>query len=124
MKPRDVAKDHIRFYVLRGDTQKWVKSTLMGHYGRDYKAQVGGCLWSRLGAESGSLGRFIRHLRPDQIGVSEVGGVPCIAVYSLPELWAEIKAESETGLTQGSLFDVMASPARSDGAAAEGRRGW
>ena len=120
MTPRDVAKDLIRFYVLRGDTQEYIKSTLMGHYGSDYKAQVGGVLWSRLGAEPGSLGRFIRHLRPDQIGVSEVAGVPCIAVFSLPELWTEIEREAQTGLAQGSLFDVLASPgARAAGVAAE-----
>jgi hypothetical protein len=105
--PREAAKEHIRFYVLRGDTQEYIRSTLMGTSCAAYRAQIGNYLWTMLDAEPGSFGRLVQHLRPDQIGVSEAGGVPCAAVFSLPELWTEIEREKGSGLRQVSLFEAL-----------------
>lgn len=98
MTPREAAKALIRHYVVRGDELSWLKTTMMGHYGPDYAAHIGGGV---------RIGDRWRELRPDQIAVEKIGGQPCAEVFSLRELYAEIKAEHESGLVQRGLFEEV-----------------
>ncbi|MDQ2786759.1 MAG: hypothetical protein M3Y58_17355, partial [Chloroflexota bacterium] len=85
MTPRDAAKALIRAYVLRGDPLDDLKRGQLGQDGTDFHAQIGGHI-----AVDGAL----RKVRPDQVGVSRIGGEPVTAVFPLAALYAEIQAEA------------------------------
>lgn len=92
---RDVAKDMIRPYVLRGDAMDATASSQMGHASRAYWAQIGG------GVEVN--GRVVT-LKTHELAVTRLGDTPCFARFSLAALWQEVQAEAEGNETQGRLL--------------------
>lgn len=98
---RDAAKALVRPYALRGDEIEWLKSGQLGHYGREYCAQIGGWMvsWYKLENEKRTK------LRPDQIGVSRVRDVEVHQIFPLPEIFNEVKREAQSGaMIQRRLF--------------------
>ncbi|MHB8644651.1 MAG: ArdC-like ssDNA-binding domain-containing protein [Thermomicrobiales bacterium] len=107
MLPRDAAKALIRPSVLRGDPLETLMGSLMGSAGADFDAQIGGSI-----VGDGARRRARRRVRRDQIGVSRVGGAPVSAVFSLAELYREIRAEAEANPEAAGAEDADASRVR------------
>lgn len=78
----------IKFYVLRGDTYEDLKSGYMGEHGRDFSASISGYI---CGKNYGN----------DKILVNELNGKKVNAVFSLREIFNEIKR----GYRQLVLFE-------------------
>lgn len=95
--PRDVAKDMIRPYVLRGDDLDYTAGTMFGVCRREYEAQIGGYAWS-LDYKTGIK------LKPQELAVTRLGDKPCMARFALADLWHEVLAEAKGEETQGRLF--------------------
>jgi len=74
--PRDLAKDLIRVYVLRGDTLHSLQAGQQGASCSEYSAHIGGY-----------------GIKPDRIVVSRFQGQEMKELYSLKELYNEIKNE-------------------------------
>ncbi len=93
MTAREAAKKLIRSYVLRGDTLESLAAGMLGSFGGEYDAQIGGYIFNNFqkpGQVSKKLGRY-------QIGVSEVNGVECIEIFPLHEIYHEILREKVYG---------------------------
>jgi len=93
MTAREAAKKLIRSYVLRGDTLESLAAGMLGSFGGEYDAQIGGYIFNNFqkpGQVSKKLGRY-------QIGVSEVNGVECIEIFSLREIYNEVLCEKQYG---------------------------
>lgn len=92
---RALALNFIRYRVERGDLYEWIKEGCGGSYGAygSHAVQIGspgiyGCPRPRFGA--------------DTITVGVANFVPCCYMFSLRELFDEIKS----GASQLSLFDA------------------
>jgi hypothetical protein len=99
MTAREAAKQLIRYYVLRGNSIKYLADGMLGTCGGRYDAQIGGYIWNNFQKPneiSKKVGRY-------QIGVSEVDGVECLEVFSLHEIYNEILNEARFGI-QEKLF--------------------
>jgi len=93
MTAREAAKKLIRVYVLRGDTIEQLASGMLGSFGGEYDAQIGGYIFNNFQKSnqvSKKLGRY-------QIGVSEINGVECMEIFSLYEIYREILYEKQYG---------------------------
>ncbi len=93
MTAREAAKKLIRVYVLRGDTIEQLASGMLGSFGGEYDAQIGGYIFNNFQKSnqvSKKLGRY-------QIGVSEINGVECMEIFSLHEIYNEILCEKQYG---------------------------
>jgi hypothetical protein len=76
---REAAIDLIRAYVERGDSYESLKGSFLGSMGGRYDAQIGGYLKNK-------------NARADQIVVSRLNGKEVSEVFSLKELFDEIKS--------------------------------
>lgn len=77
---RDAAKDLVRAYVLRGDSIESLKAGMLGSWNDEYHAQIGGYVNGKKN-------------RADQIAVLELNGKKVSEIFSLKELYDEIKNE-------------------------------
>ena len=96
MTARECAKDLIRFYVLRGDSIHSLWESRLGHAGKEYCAQIGGRIFNHFQTPHEThrdVGRY-------QIGVYEVAGNECLAVFSLIELYRKIQDEAKHPATE------------------------
>jgi hypothetical protein len=93
MTAREAAKDFIRGYVLRGETIMQLAAGMLGSFGGEYDAQIGGYMFNNFQKPdqiSRKIGRY-------QIGVSEVNGIECLEIFSLHEIYNEILKEKQLG---------------------------
>lgn len=91
---RQEVKRWLSPYVLRGDSIEYIGSSWMG---------IGS---NRLSAQVGNYVRFdgkIIKLGTRQVAVTMVGGVPCLYIFSLADLYEEV-LHPEAAVRQPSLF--------------------
>ena len=78
MEPRQIALEFLGPYVERGTTLAYIKKRVLGAYADGNRVQVGGIVWD---------GERPERLSRKQVAVLEIGGEPCLHIYSLPELY-------------------------------------
>lgn len=93
MTARDCAKDLIRIYVLRGDTLEDLAESKLDSYTGMYHAYIGGAIWNNFKKEN----EKVIYLKRFQIGVERIGNREVLEVFSLTELYNEIRNEREYG---------------------------
>lgn len=99
MTPRDIAKDYLHPYVVRGDSYDSIASAWRGCGCRDYQLQVGGTIW-----QEKPDGRMRpRDIDRSQLVVYELDGKACWIGFSVDELIAEI----QQAVTQPSLWEML-----------------
>jgi hypothetical protein len=93
-RARALAKEHLRDRVLRGDSLEYLARSTHDFWSAELRVQMGGYLWP-LGADVTDPSVRPRKLTKWQIGISFLGpgGEPCIEIFSLRELFAEISIE-------------------------------
>lgn len=104
--PRELVKDLLRPLVERGEAMEYLARSLGGWSCSEYKVQCGGYLWWDDDWRYYPERQPRKILSSRQIGVVRFRSEPCMYVYSLPELVAEIAYESKHGgVEQLQLFD-------------------
>lgn len=99
MTAKECAIDLIRVYVERGDSLESLVKGGLGCAGSDYCAHIGG--FAPLPESDLKKGIWkTKRLRPDQVAVTEIKGVRCLHLFSIPKLYDEIKS----GSVQQTLF--------------------
>ncbi len=88
------AKRWLSPYVLRGDSIEFTAHSWMGIGSRRLSATVGGYAWYE--------GQSVK-LTSRQMAVTEIGGIKCLYIFSLAELYHEI-LHPEEAVEQISLF--------------------
>jgi hypothetical protein len=78
---RQEVKRWLSPYVLRGDSIEYTASGQPGIGSNRLCAQVGSYAWFN--------GESVK-LTSRQVAVTKMGGVPCLYIFSLAELWQEI----------------------------------
>lgn len=91
---RQEAKRWLSVYVLRGDSIESTASGQMGRGSRLFGACVGGYAFYN--------GEGVK-LTSRQVAVTRIGGIDCLFIFSLAELYHEILHPEET-VEQISLF--------------------
>lgn len=90
--PRDAARALIYEAVKHGDSLESLAYGRMGYAGPRYCAKIGGAIGYFTG-EGPDTWVQQKKLTAHEIGVSEVAGEPCVAVFSLDRLYREIQQE-------------------------------
>lgn len=91
---REEAKRWISPYVLRGDSIEFTAASWMGIGSKRLSAQVG-----NYASYNGELVK----LKSREVAVTMIGGIPCLFIFSLTELYEEV-LHPEKQVSQLGLF--------------------
>ena len=98
MTARDLAKSFIRYQVLRGDTIEQIAG-YQGSSCSHYSVQIGGYIFNNFQKPN----QVSKKLTSRQIGIEKVDGIECMEIFTLEEIYKEIRNEAKYGV-QERLF--------------------
>jgi hypothetical protein len=97
--PKELAKNLIRVYILRGETEEEMMRGKLGSYGGGTSISIGGYAFDRSGQEW----KIKYRAKRNEVIVDEIDDKPCLYVFDIYKLAKEIRDEAK-GIKQISLF--------------------
>ena len=93
MTPKELAKDLIRPYVLRGDSVENLANSRLGYVSQETRVQIGGFV---------TVNGDPYQVSNRKVAVTKIEGKTCLHFFSLKALYAEIMRGEQL-----SLFDLL-----------------